>query len=156
MVQRIPLANGRGFALVDDADAELVSGHRWRIKVAPNTSYARATGPRPARREIGMHTLIAGYAFTDHADGDGLNNQRYNLRPADWLRNAQNRGLQRRAGSSSYKGVCWHKTQGKWMAYIAHRHLGYFTDEIAAARAYDAAAHDLFGEYARPNFPATG
>jgi len=58
--------------------------------------------------------------------------------------------------SSKYKGVAWHKRRGKWQAYIKIgdkiRHLGVFTDELAAARAYDIAARQHFGEFARPNF----
>ena len=34
-----------------------------------------------------------------------------------------------------------------------NRSLGRFRDELAAAEAYDEAARELFGEYARLNFP---
>ena len=33
------------------------------------------------------------------------------------------------------------------------RYLGAFADEIEAAKAYDATAREMFGEFARLNFP---
>jgi hypothetical protein len=57
--------------------------------------------------------------------------------------------------TSRFKGVCWSK--GRWKAGIqkdkqAYK-LGYFEDEIAAAQAYDEKAIELYGEFARINFP---
>lgn len=67
----------------------------------------------------------------------------------------QNRS-KKEAPSSQYKGVSWHKSTGKWRAAIMingkQRHLGEFTDEIEAARTYDAAAYEA-GEFTRLNFP---
>jgi hypothetical protein len=108
-----------------------------------------------------MHRLIlnppAGFV-TDHINGNRLDNRRINLRIATHRQNCQN---QRPKGlHSQYIGVTKIR-QGKWerwMAQIRHDgiriHLGYFTDEIEAARAYDQAALAHHGEFASLNFPA--
>jgi hypothetical protein len=58
--------------------------------------------------------------------------------------------------TSIYKGVCWYKIPRKWRASICHNkqkiYLGFFDDEVEAARAYDAKAAELFGEEAYLNF----
>jgi hypothetical protein len=65
--------------------------------------------------------------------------------------------LHRRQCSSSYRGVSWHKQSSKWTASIMHegcrQHLGRFTDEAEAARAFDARACQLLGVKAQLNFP---
>ena len=150
-------AAGRA-AFVDDADYELVAVHPWHIQMTPypGLCYALANIRDAGRwRPVKMHVLVTGWALTDHIDGDGLNNQRSNLRPATHSQNMQNR--RGAAGHSSrYKGVSLRET-GKWRALIRIDgrlvHLGQFDDELPAALAYDAAARAAFGEYARPNFP---
>ena len=103
-----------------------------------------------------MHKLLTGWPLTDHADHDGLNNQRYNLRPATSGQNLQN-SLPRISARSPYKGAIWNSQQRKWQAEIRmdgrKRHLGYFLSDLEAAYTYDAAARELFGEFACPNFP---
>ena len=54
------------------------------------------------------------------------------------------------------KGVCWDRSRGKFLAQIKAnggcRFLGYHDDPVEAARAYDRAAREHFGEFARTNF----
>jgi hypothetical protein len=152
-MERIPLVNGRGFALVDDADVPLVSRHRWYLLAASHTNYAWT---KVSGRTVYMHGLIMGQPGIDHIDHDGLNNQRSNLRPATGSQNNANSGP--RAGAASpYKGVFRRDARTGWRAQIriARRnvHLGSFTTEEDAARAYDAAALAEYGEFARLNFP---
>ncbi len=92
----------------------------------------------------------------DHADGDGLNNQRHNLRLCTTSQNNYN-GRKRHDGKASrFKGV--QKKNGRWRAYIYRAgrtaHLGMFDTEEEAARAYDRMAVQLAGPFARPNFPS--
>lgn len=53
-------------------------------------------------------------------------------------------------GSSVYRGVNWDKVNGKWHARVGagggkNVSLGYFDDEVAAARAYDQAVFHIHG-----------
>jgi len=150
-------AAGR-LVLIDDADYDLAARYRWYVWEVQRRDgrvdgpYAMATMQRDGRRaNVFMHKLITGWPVTDHANGDGLDNRRSNLRPAT---NAQNNHNQRpQAGhSSQYKGVTWHKQCRKWQAVIRTggkgRYLGVFVSEEDAAAAYAAAALDIQGEYA--------
>src|ERR1035438_9760997 len=107
-----------------------------------------------------MARLILGLAKdgpeTDHRDRNGLNNRRSNLRIANDKDQSGNKDKFSRGGKSAskYKGVNLHS--GKWRAVITpnkkHIYLGSFASEVDAARAYDRAAVEYFGEFARTNF----
>ncbi len=92
----------------------------------------------------------------DHIDGNGLNNRRSNLRPASNSQQVANQGV-RSDNTSGYKGVTWREDRGKWEAKIQsggkRRCLGLFDDKIEAAKVYDHAALEAFGEFAVLNFP---
>lgn len=148
----VPLFGGF-VARVDDSDFALVSSFRWRAKKGHGTLYAVAHDYENGNdRTIRMHRLILGLSgpAIDHRDGDGLNNQRHNLRVCT---DSQNQYNKRRSWSrSGYKGVFWDKRKQKWWARIGVRgFLGYFDDPREAALAYDAAAIRLFGEFAATN-----
>ncbi len=92
----------------------------------------------------------------DHRDGDGLNNRPDNLREATDAQNMRNAAG--RGGSSRFCGPTWVECAGKWRVYCADsagnkHHLGYFADEVEAALAYDRAAREWHGDFARLNFP---
>jgi len=93
--------------------------------------------------------------LVDHIDHNGLNNCKRNLRLCTPAQNTRN-SLSSANSSSKYKGVCWSKREKKWTASIQFNkkayHLGYFTDEIKAAKAYDKKAKELHGQFACLNF----
>jgi hypothetical protein len=95
----------------------------------------------------------------DHIDDDPLNNRRSNLRIASRFQNLGN--TRRRADNTSgFKGVSWSNRFRYWVASIgyagAKRHLGCYPTAEQAAHAYDEAAREMFGEFARVNFPQEG
>lgn len=108
-------------------------------------------------RLVGLTFLNAGPDdYVDHIDGDKLHNRLENLRLATRQQNMFNRKPNRN-GSSPFKGVAWYAPRKRWQCKILHtgkkRHLGYFDCQVEAARAYDRAALELHGKFARLNFP---
>jgi hypothetical protein len=155
-MKRIPLTHGK-FALVDDADFDWLNQWKWRIKDRNrNVLYAvRNLSRTMGEKEIFMHRTInetPDELFTDHINGDGLDNQRKNLRCCSKSQNGANRGGPKN-NTSGFKGVVLIK--GKWVALI-HRnkkvfYLGVFATPEEAAKAYDEGAKKLHGEFARLN-----
>lgn len=157
-MRKIPLSLGL-VALVDDADYEaVVAAGAWSARPSGRTVYAqrarRLDDGRPTTEQL--HTFLTGCPYVDHQNGDGLDNQRANLRPSTHGQNMFNRRLYKNS-TSGFKGVTRRRRDGRWQAQIQankqHRHLGYHDTAEEAARAYDAAARELFGDFARLNFP---
>ena len=90
----------------------------------------------------------------DHIDGDKANNNWENLRYATHAENGRNT-KKHSDGSSVYKGVSYNKIRRKWTAQIgvnrSQKRLGAFTNDREAAEAYNAAAIEHFGVFARLN-----
>jgi hypothetical protein len=91
----------------------------------------------------------------DHANGNGLDNRRVNLRECTVSCNAMNK-VGRTNGSSKYKGVT-RVTLKSWIARIVKnykiKNIGTFNSAKDAALAYDLFAVRLFGRFSRLNFP---
>ena len=154
-MRTIPLSRGL-VALVDDEDYEWAAQFKWCALPSCSTFYVPRT-ELPVRRVVQMHRLLLNAPpgiEVDHRDSDGLNNQRSNLRLATHAQNQRNRRAQGN-NTSGFKGVC---LDGKrWRAQInlqgRRMNLGRFAAAEEAARAYDAAAREHHGEFARLNFP---
>ena len=155
----IPLT--RGFvALVDEADAALVGRHQWRaLKSGKGTKVRWYASAGQGKATTLMHRLIMAAPIgmdVDHRDYDGLNNRRGNLRLATRSQNMANARM-RSDNSTGFRGVGWHRQMERWRAYVRVdgrlRSLGLHDAPEDAARAYDAAAREAFGEFASLNFP---
>ena len=166
----IPLTQGK-FAMVDDEDFEELNKHKWHTNNNGNTDYAIRDLPRDKQnkqRKLKMHRIILGLTnpktLCDHKDGNGLNNQRGNLRVCTHKENCRNKS-KRKMCSSKYKGVSAQiqKYKGiiykRWCARInignGNKTLGAFpftpSGERDAAKLYNASALANFGEFARLN-----
>jgi len=158
----IPLSTDGYVALVDEAYYPVLAKNSWyaifsRSKHGLNVYAGREERSSGKRRCILMHhVVLPGVGRVDHADGNGLNNQRYNLRPATRSQNRINSA--KRHGTSRFRGVSIHKSTGKWQVKIKkdgrEHHIGLFTEEVDAATAWNLVAFELFGEFARMNAPA--
>lgn len=158
--------HGRKEILLDNEDYKILSKFKWSIIKDGNTYYAsrqielpRIEPNRRKRRRVIMHREILGITdpkiFGDHKDGNGLNNQRNNIRIADQRQNMGNQ-RKRKGATSKYVGVCWVKKRNKWMAFLQtngiSNNIGFYEREIDAAKARDIEAAKIFGEHAKLNF----
>lgn len=140
--------------LVDDDVYDELAAHKWCL----SNGYAvrRRRTERGANHEY-IHKRIMGAGAGDliiHKDGNRLNCQRENL--IKTTRKVCQQRMASRTGSG-YKGVTTQR--GKYTAHIGvngkTKHLGRFVTADDAARAYDKAALEIYGEHAKLNFAAT-
>jgi len=141
-MKEIPLLNHGKVALVDDDDFERINRNNWFSHKVVNTFYAeRYITVAPNKRSlITMHSEIINIPKgmqCDHIDGNGLNNQKENLRSVTPRQNQQN---QHAPKSSKFPGISLQKRDGKYRAKIKINgvgiHIGTFDSEDEAARQY--------------------
>ncbi|MGD0078071.1 MAG: HNH endonuclease [Sedimentisphaerales bacterium] len=158
--RRIYLGEGE-YTIVDQNDYYKYGGIRWSLGGDKKKYYAVA-GIKDVNGELiiqRLHRLIANAPkgiLVDHHNGKSLDNRSENLRLATRAQNNCNKSKQKNA-SSKYMGAHFHKLHKKWIAQLSHNNkhifLGYFDNEIDAAKAYDAAAKKYHRIFARLNFP---
>jgi hypothetical protein len=153
-MKEITLTQGK-VALVDDEDFEELIKFKWCVYKNRSTDYA---SHRYKNRSISMHRTILKAnlgEFVDHKDGNGLNNQKSNLRICTMNGNMQNRKRYKN-NTTGFKGVYFNKDRKKYRAQIRvdgkRICIGGFKTPIEAAQAYDSAAIKLHGEFAVTNF----
>lgn len=137
--------------LIDLADLELVSQHRWHLD---SKGYATTSVSKGRMRfTYTLHRLLMGFpeVQVDHADRNKLNNCRQNLRLASGSQNKANVGISTR-NSSGYKGVSWDNRSNKWRAQISYQnkliYLGLYLTKEEAFEIRKTKALELFGEFA--------
>lgn len=140
--------------LVDDEDYEKIIPYRWYACINRNNVYA---GKGSGHKTMKMHRLIMNITdkniFIDHRDGNGLNNQKSNLRTCNRSQNSANKkkiSLINR--TSKYLGVG--KRGNSWGAFLRKGNQRFqitSKTEIEAAKAYNEMAQLHHGEFAKLN-----
>lgn len=141
---------------------------RWRISRASNASVGDLAGciardgyvqiyvnGRPYKAHVLAWVWMTGewpIPGIDHRDLNRTNNRWVNLRAASQSENGAN-CKKRATNTSGFKGVCFCKKSGRWIAQIQVNrkciHLGSHPTPEAAAFAYAKGAQLHFGEFAR-------
>lgn len=149
--REIKLTRGK-VTLVDEDDYEYLAQWAWSANFSRGKWYARRYlgNFQGTKKYLSMHREIMDASpemEVDHRDGDGLHNQKNNLRICTHIENMQN-GIIKSNNTSGYKGVFWYKNYEKWVARIVVNkkkvHLGYFGDKEDAVLAYDVAAKKYY------------
>ncbi len=158
MVKEVQLTQGM-VALVDDEDYEKVCQYGWVASSDFNGGWRPKcyVNKGDKKTTMFMYRLIVDARpgeVVDHINHNALDNRRANLRKCTQAENAANQ-IPRVGGTSKYKGVCWAKDRGNWLAKITvgykQINLGHFASEWEAATVYDKAALEYFGEFAYTN-----
>lgn len=144
----IKAAGGQQF-YVDASDAKVVRQFCWYID---NGYVARSVYKDNKKYKLLLHRWMLNAPddrFVEFRDGDPLNCTRRNLRVTKSI----SKGHKRPDAKSRYKGVT--KKGKRWVGSIriegVLHHLGYFDVDIDAAKAYDDAAVEAHGKYAKTN-----
>lgn len=99
--------------LIDKEDLHIWDSGSWYVNVLPS-GVMRVAGRIGGRRTY-FHKEVVSYSIVDHKNGNGLDNRKYNLRPASKSLNAQNT-TERSDNTSGTTGVS--KKRDKWRARI--------------------------------------
>lgn len=154
LTRRIKLTQGF-YALVDAEDYERVNQYRWTVYKSRSTFYATSSQPKlNGNKSTPMHRFIMrarSGRLVDHANRNGLDNRKSNLRFCLPSENSINSPSKKRKNCSSrFKGVWWREPS--WCAGISSGdktiHLGSHAKERDAAKAYNKKALELYGRFA--------
>lgn len=151
-MKEIKLTQGK-VALVDDGDFNYLNQFTWYVHKQRTGSHYAYNNIKRKNIAISMHRLIMDTPPSmdvDHIDGNGLNNQKNNLRNCTRSQNNANR-----KPIGKYKGVSYPGKYIRAKINIDRKsiHIGYYKTDKLAALAYDKKARELYGEFAYLNFP---
>lgn len=143
--------------LLDDADFDRLKDLPWMV----SQGYAFRCEKRNGKTlNFRLAHAIIGFPpkrmVTDHIDGNGLNNQRSNLRFCTYQQNMMNRKVGKN-NKTGLKGVAIrpgvHTVRYEATIKINRKtiRLGTFRTPLEAHAAYQKKAQELFGEYHRPS-----
>lgn len=147
------------FTFIDDEDFERVNKYKWHTnEKAKGIFYASRKPYINGKYEtVALHRFITDCPKgmeIDHIDGNGLNNQKKNLRICTHTENCRNIKV-RKTSKSGYKGISWDKENLKWRANIQYEgkylNLGRFDKIEEAIEKYNNTAEKLFGSFAKLN-----
>jgi hypothetical protein len=153
----VPLTKGC-IAVIDEEDAGRVFQYLWCVAEANGQHYAVAWIDS---KRVLLHRFVTGAEkgqVVDHISGNVFDNRKCNLRICGHSQNMWNQKIPRN-NTSGYKGVRFVPKAmiNPWRATISKKgknfHIGCYASAEDAARAYDARSLELFGDYARLNFP---
>lgn len=159
-VMAVPLSGKKSLgrsALISACDYERVTDRGpWYLMNDQGHIGRNETAPYGGKMCLYLHRFILDappHMQVDHIDGNTFDCTRPNLRLATPQQNAQNK---RATGEIPFKGVNWCGSPPKYESVIWLNRkrvlLGYFDDLQGAALAYDRAAIEHFGIFARTNF----
>lgn len=152
-MKEIVLTRGK-IAIVDDEMYDKLNKHKWRVVRAHKVFYAVREKPKERGRTIWMHREVLNTPKnmeTDHIDGNGLNNQKNNLRICTHQQNAWNQGV-KCSNTTGFKGVKFDIIRGKYFTEIRingkKKFIGRFSSPIEASMAYNKMAIKIHGKFA--------
>lgn len=158
MPKGLKLTNSDSVAIIDDSDYERCVALPWHLEAHGYINHTGRENGKPVH--VRLHRFIVGAKrgdVVDHKNRTLLDCRKINLRVTTQRNNSRNRSRPSgRVLTSKFKGVRWHKQNGRWTAQIKvdyrQKYLGSFDDEVLAAEAYDQAARLFFGSFANLNF----
>ncbi|NJO48255.1 MAG: Fis family transcriptional regulator [Leptolyngbyaceae cyanobacterium RM2_2_4] len=147
----------KGYAsTVDDEDFEKVSKFKWLYRGGSKGYASRRTSAANGKKWIHLHRFVLGITDpnveVDHINGNSLDNRKENLRITSRVQNMRNR-THIVLAKSGYRGVYFKKNVYKpWYSRIRldngkDKHLGYHYTAEEAAKAFDKAAKEIYGEF---------
>ena len=136
--------------VVDDEWYPVLTKWAWKVRITKNKVYAQRSAA--GGEAVIMHRYImmaTGRSEIDHINGNSLDNRRENLRFCTRSMNMHNRGPQKN-NKTGYKGVCFDKSRGKYIASIScnrkQYNLGRYKTAEEARDAYEKKQKEILAE----------